>query len=126
MLLVAMRPRIDTLLVTIDTLLLHTRLRNASVKFLLVYKYYFMNNHGENIVMTGEESGLGGLDEPINLHVCITKIMKPLIVIVPVLVMFTIIYIQVIFTLIDNSIIQFTLFRKTFLKLTTLLMGMAP
>ena len=126
MLLGAMRPRIDTLLVTIDTLLLHTRLRNASVKFLLVYKYYFMNNHGENIVMTGEESGLGGLDEPINLHVCITKIMKPLIVIVPVLVMFTIIYIQVIFTLIDNSIIQFTLFRKTFLKLTTLLMGMAP
>ena len=55
-------------------------------------------------MMTGEESGLGGLDEPINLHVCITKIMKPLIVIVPVLVMFTIIYIQVIFTLIDNSI----------------------
>ena len=103
MLLGAMRPRIDTLLVTIDTLLLHTRLRNASVKFLFVYKYYFMNNHGENIVMTGEESGLGGLDEPINLHVCITKIMKPLIVIVPVLVMFTIIYIQVIFTLIDHS-----------------------
>ena len=127
MLLGAMRPRIDTLLVTIDTLLLHTRLRNASVKFLLVYKYYFMNNNGENIVMTGDESGLGGLDEPINLHVCITKIMKPLIVILPVLVMFTIIYIQVvIFTLIDNSIIQFILFRKTFLKLTTPLMGMAP
>ena len=36
MLLGAMRPRIDTLLVTIDTLLLHTRLRNASVMFMLV------------------------------------------------------------------------------------------
>ena len=46
--------------------------------------------------MTGEESGFGGLDEPLNLHVCITKIMKPLIVIVPLLVMFTIIYIQVV------------------------------
>ena len=46
-------------------------------------------------IMNGEENGLGGLDEPLNLHVCITKIMKPLIVIVPLLVMFTIIYIQV-------------------------------
>ena len=46
--------------------------------------------------MTGEESGFGGLDDPLNLHVCITKIMKPLIVIVPLLVMFTIIYIQVV------------------------------
>ena len=46
-------------------------------------------------IMNGEENGFGGLDEPLNLHVCITKIMKPLIVIVPLLVMFTIIYIQV-------------------------------
>ena len=45
--------------------------------------------------MAGDEGGFGGLDEPINLHVCITKIMKPLIVIVPLLVMFTIIYIKV-------------------------------
>ena len=56
--------------------------------------------------MTGEESGLGGLDEPVNLHVCITKIMKPLIVIVPVLVMFTIIYIQVISTSCIHILIQ--------------------
>ena len=56
--------------------------------------------------MTGEESGIGGLDEPINLHVCITKIMKPLIVIVPVLVMFTIIYIQVMSTYCNHIFIQ--------------------
>ena len=41
-------------------------------------------------------TGAGGLDEPLNIHVCITKIMKPLMIVVPILVMFSIVLIKVI------------------------------
>lgn len=44
------------------------------------------------------ETEVGGpsLDDPINVHVCIRKIMRPLMIIAPILVMFTIVFIKVI------------------------------
>ena len=42
----------------------------------------------------GPTSGRGGND-PINIRVCITKVMKPLMIIIPIIVMVTIILIKV-------------------------------
>ena len=42
----------------------------------------------------GPTSGRGGND-PINIHVCITKVIKPLMIIIPLIVMVTIVLIKV-------------------------------
>ena len=41
------------------------------------------------------DAGGAGLDDPFNVHVCINKIMRPLMIVIPILVMFSIVFIKV-------------------------------
>ena len=39
--------------------------------------------------------GHGHLDDPLNIHVCLNKVMKPLMIVFPILVMLSIVWIKV-------------------------------